>query len=122
MERQAITHPAVSRAITVLAVLLSVVGLAHLTFTLTPAALRAQPELLLLAAQQPDRMIDVIVQKALPAESVEQRVAALGGQVTKDLSLIHAIAARLPAAALPELARSVGVRWLSLDAPLVRTD
>jgi serine protease AprX len=44
-------------------------------------------------------------------------VAQLGGVVTKDLYVINAFAAELPARAVPELAWADGVRWVSLDAP-----
>src|SRR5204863_8617621 len=44
----------------------------------------------------------------------------LGGVVTMDLHIINAFAAELPAGAILELARAAGVRWISLDAPVVR--
>lgn len=84
-------------------------------------AARAQPDLLALAAQQPDAALSVIVQKTAPGQSVEAQVAKLGGTVTKDLHIINAFAADMPAGAAVELAKADGVRWVSLDAPMVKT-
>ena len=92
------------------------------------AAPRAQPVLLAMAAERPEEMIGVIVQKLVkdtsPSTSsghgVEELVARLGGVVTKDLRIINAFAAELPGKSVPELARAAGVRWVSLDAPMVQ--
>jgi serine protease AprX len=48
-------------------------------------------------------------------------VESLGGNVTRDLSIINAFSAKVPAGALPELAEAHGVRWVSLDAPVLTT-
>ena len=45
-------------------------------------------------------------------------MAGLGGVVTKDLWIINAFAAELPAGAVPALANAAGVRWVSFDAPM----
>ncbi|MBI5565259.1 MAG: hypothetical protein HY870_10200, partial [Chloroflexi bacterium] len=58
---------------------------------------RVQPLLLELAAQQPDQVVSVIVQKAVKDDRVEQAVRALGGTVTKDLHIINAFAAEIKA-------------------------
>ena len=79
---------------------------------------RAEPVLLELAATRPDEVVSVIVQKAIMDSSVEERVAHLGGTVTRDLHFINALAAELLAQAVLELARAEGVRWVSLDAPV----
>jgi serine protease AprX len=84
------------------------------------AAPRAQPDLLAFAAQHPEQPVSVIVQKQVHDTSVEQLAARLGGVVTSDLHIINAFAARLRAGAALELARAAGVRWVSLDAPVVR--
>ena len=44
-----------------------------------------------------------------------------GGVVTKDLHIINAFAADVPASAVPTLAQAGGVRWISLDAPTKQT-
>ncbi len=67
-----------------------------------------------MAAQNPNQLVDVIVQKA--GEGVEVRVAALGGQITRDLQIINAFSARLSAGDAVQLAGLSSVRWISLDA------
>ncbi|PZR80301.1 MAG: hypothetical protein DLM65_08515, partial [Candidatus Aeolococcus gillhamiae] len=79
---------------------------------------RAQAALLALAAQQPAQRVSVIVQKSGHADAVEGLVARLGGHVTKDLQIINAFAAELPAGAALELAAADGVRYVSLDSAL----
>jgi serine protease AprX len=81
---------------------------------------RAQPDLLELAAQHPHQRVAVIVQKLARDDSVERMVTQLGGAVTMDLHIINAFASELPAGAALKLARADGVRWISLDAPVVR--
>jgi serine protease AprX len=80
---------------------------------------RAQPALLEMAAERPDDVLGVIVQKGRGDSSAEELVARLGGVVTRDLWIINAFAAEIPAAAVPELAKASGVAWVSLDAPMV---
>ena len=80
---------------------------------------RAQPALLEVAAERPEDTVPVIVQKRVRSGSVEQLVAELGGVVTKDLWIINALAAELPAASAPVLARAADVHWVSLDAPVI---
>jgi serine protease AprX len=79
---------------------------------------QAQPQLLQLALQQPNTLVDVIVQKSVSDRRVEDEVLNLGGQITKNLDIINAFVATMPASALPNLARADGVRWLSLDGPV----
>jgi serine protease AprX len=82
---------------------------------------RAQPILLALAAQHPDARVNVVVQKQTGATYVEELAARLGGVVTLNLHIINGFAAELPARAIVELARTAGVRWISLDAPVLNT-
>jgi serine protease AprX len=84
-----------------------------------PAA-RVQPLLLEMAAQQPDQIVGVIVQKSVKDDRVEQAVNAFGGHVTKDLHIINAIAAEMKVKDVLHLAKADGVRWVSLDAPMVK--
>lgn len=76
----------------------------------------AQPLLLQMAAENPMQTVDVIVQKAVKDGRPEAAVAAAGGQVTKDLSIIHSFAAEMTAGAAVELSRSSLVHWVSVDA------
>ncbi|MFL5734269.1 MAG: S8 family serine peptidase, partial [Chloroflexia bacterium] len=84
------------------------------------AAPKAQPALLRTVAEHPDAKVAVIVQKATRDDSAEQAVAALGGMVTRDLRIINAFAARMPAKAVSRLAADNSVRWVSLDAPVAK--
>lgn len=81
-----------------------------------------QPLLTQLAADSPEQMVSVIVQKVGDSDSVEGVVESMGGTVTRDLSIINAFSANLPAEALPVLAKADGVRWVSLDAPVITTE
>ncbi|HTP10218.1 MAG TPA: S8 family peptidase [Anaerolineae bacterium] len=83
---------------------------------------RVQPVLLGMAAQQPDQLVNVIVQKTVKDDRVEKAVNILGGEVTWDLHIINAFAAKLPAQAAAQLNKVDGVRWVSLDAAIVSTD
>jgi len=85
----------------------------------TSSALRAQPALLAMAEAQPDAWVIVIVQKKWQDRSVEALVSQLGGVITKDLSLIAAFEAGMPAKAVLTLSQAPGVRWVSLDTPVV---
>jgi len=82
------------------------------------ASPRAQPELLALAAENPEAMVGVIVQQTGRDATVAEAIARLGGGVTADLRIINALAARLPARQIPALVRLPTVRWVSLDAPV----
>jgi serine protease AprX len=106
---------------------MAIVVLFALLVTLIPivprleTAPRAQPELVVLAQQQPQATIGVIVQKNLAGADIEQRVRELGGTVTLDLHIINAFAAQLTGQAALTLARMDGVRWVSLDSPTIET-
>lgn len=80
---------------------------------------RAHPVLFALARERPEARVGVVVQKQVADTSIEQTVVSLGGVITKDLRLINAFAADVPAHALPALANTAGVRWVSPDAPLL---
>ena len=88
---------------------------------LLTTAPRTQPALLELAAGRPDERVSVIVQKTLRDTTVEALVVRLGGVVLQDLHIINAFAAELPAQAAVELAQAPGVRWVSLDAPMLHS-
>jgi serine protease AprX len=88
------------------------------------APLRIQPILLQMAAERPDESVRVIVHKlGLPSpgsgRTVEELVLRMGGRILRDLHIINAFATELPAETVPVLARASGVRWISLDAPVV---
>jgi hypothetical protein len=77
---------------------------------------KAQPILVELATQTPRQMVRVIVQKMAGATGTEERVSALGGQVTENLHIINAFAAEMSAKDAVQLSKASNVRWVSLDA------
>ncbi|MFN8597453.1 MAG: S8 family peptidase [Anaerolineae bacterium] len=79
-----------------------------------------QPSLQVLAQTQPEATVQVIVQKTTADTTLEATVETMGGTVTRDLHLIQGFAARLKAGDVPRLAALPGVRWVSLDAPMVK--
>ena len=83
--------------------------------------INAQPLLLSVANQEPDKPVNVIVQKTVSVKdtSVEQAVQGLGGTVTSDLHIINAFSATLPAKAIPQVGQLSGVRWVSDDSPMI---
>ena len=85
----------------------------------TEAGANVQPVLAQMAATHPDSTISVIVQKSTQDNRAEEAVAALDGKVTQDLHIINGFAAELKARNVAELAQADGVRWVSLDAPMV---
>src|SRR5215216_702763 len=92
------------------------------TFASSPsgnAIVKAQPELIQIAAVNPGQVVNVIVQKVDKATIVEEQVIRSGGQVTQDLKIINAFGAEMTSRAALELARSSHVRWVSLDAAVI---
>ncbi len=83
---------------------------------------RAQPALLKLVADQPSARLEVIIQKLVNDGTVEALVSHLGGLVTRDLGMIDAFAAVVPAQDISELAHSAGVRWVSIDDALQQSN
>jgi len=81
---------------------------------------RAQPDLLVWADGHPTSRVQVLVQQQDTA-NLQDVLALWGGVITKDLPIIHAVAAEVPAGAIRALAQTAGVRWVSLDAAMVST-
>ncbi|MGB5933535.1 MAG: S8 family serine peptidase [Anaerolineae bacterium] len=113
--------PKVDRRLFVIFLVLCLIS----TTALLPALPQAeggnvQPILRQMAASQPETVVGLIVQKAGSGQSPEELVRLLGGRVTKDLRIINAFAAELPASEVERLARDPGVRWVSFDAPMIR--
>ena len=87
---------------------------------------RAHPELLRLAAEHPDDIFKVIIQremknKDLPADEPETEVTKAGGKVKKQLKMIGSFSAELTGKQIEKLAKKKKVRWISFDAPLFST-
>lgn len=83
---------------------------------------RIEPSLQQQVSQFPSSEVNVIIQKQSINQSAEHYVTLLGGKVTKNLSIINAFAATLPASRIPQIAQHPGVRWISPDAPIEETD
>jgi serine protease AprX len=81
---------------------------------------RLHPQLALAAGENPDEQVAIIIQSA-PGAGIEGLVHSLGGTISKRLPMIHAVAARVPAAGTLQLSRSPLVRWISPDARVVRS-
>jgi serine protease AprX len=97
--------------------LLGLIGLNAIPDLDRPANLH--PALAQVAVKAPEQRVSVIVQKSAVSDEAERLVSQLGGHVTKDLHIINAFAAEIPAKAVPALARASGVRWVSPDAPVL---
>ena len=107
------------RLLLALALILSLVAV---TAPTTQAASKVQPVLMQMAQAEPNATVSVIVQKITGTSSVESYVVGqLNGEVTKDLEIINAFVATMKAGAVPTLANLDGVRWVSLDSPVVKT-
>ncbi len=87
----------------------------------TTTALAAQPALTpaltALAQRDPAKRVEVIVQLQAGTKRAQAApmVKALGGRVTRDLHIINAVAAKLPAAGAVKLASQPGVRAVSVN-------
>jgi serine protease AprX len=84
-------------------------------------AVRAQPQLMQIASQTPDKLVSVIVQKASTSSQSEELAERLGARLTKDLHIINAFAADMQAKSAIQLAQAASVRWVSLDASMKST-
>jgi serine protease AprX len=105
---------------------------------------RADPALLQLAAEHPDEIFMIIIQreaknKELGDENPEQEpkdkesdqeaedetpeamLEKAGGKVKKQLDIIQSFSAEITGKEIEKLARHPQVRWISFDAPLVST-
>ena len=105
-----------SQIIIIIVLMLGTFGSA--THVLGLETAKAQPILIELAAQNPEQIVRVIVQKVAGASGIEERVSALGGHVTQDLQIINAFASELSAKDAVQLSKATDVRWVSLDAAM----
>ena len=91
------------------------------TASLPPITAIVQPALLQLMQTEPATIVTVIIQKNRPTLLLEEQIRQLTGKVTKNLPIINAVVAQLPAHQVTKLAQVAGVRWISLDGPVVQT-
>lgn len=98
-----------------------------LTFTLVspvisytgPSREKAHPSLIQTAETMPEQIVKVIVQKSRSTTHPEERVGQLNGRVIRNLPIINAFSAELPALAAVQLSKDPDVRWVSPDAAVV---
>jgi serine protease AprX len=91
------------------------------TASLPPLTTIIQPALLQLMQTEPATIVTVIIQQNSPTLALEEQIRQLTGKVTKNLPIINAVVAQLPAHQITTLAQVAGVRWISLDGPVVQT-
>ncbi len=82
---------------------------------------RLQPALAELASESPEESVRVMVGARGERAELAGLVESLGGRVVKDLHILNALAAEMPAGAAADLAQHASVTWLSLDGPVVST-
>ncbi|MEZ4634542.1 MAG: S8 family serine peptidase [Caldilineaceae bacterium] len=83
---------------------------------------KVQPLLLNLAAKEPNLAPRLIVQIAGDGAAIADAITALGGRLVNKLGLLNALVVDLPARQIPILAANANVRWISLDAPVRKSD
>lgn len=83
--------------------------------------LHAHPLLVQIGETTPEKVVAVIVQKADRSGHAEELARALGGVISKELSMINAFTASMAAHSALELSASPSVRWVSLDAPMTQS-
>ena len=82
---------------------------------------KMQPVLRQLVSEEPELMVDLIVQHSANSANLAALIAKLGGKITRELSLIQALAITLPISQAATLARQPDVRWISLDSQLYKS-
>ncbi len=80
---------------------------------------KAHPWLIQTADIAPEQIVKVIVQKSHATTHPEERVSQLNGRVVRNLPIINAFSAEMPARAAIMLSKDANVRWVSPDAPVV---
>jgi serine protease AprX len=70
----------------------------------------------------PDSWLSIIIQKTPGAAHVQETITRLGGIVTDDLWIINGFAVTIQASNVQKLAYVEGIRWVSWDAPVQKTD
>jgi serine protease AprX len=103
----------------ILTLILGLLAPAVMMFSPRPARMNAP--LAQMIAEDPGQTLRAIVQEADETDFAEHFVEEMGGSVLKDLPIINAFAAEMPAKVVPELAGMASVTWVSLDALVTPT-
>ena len=106
-------------------IILSIVILAALIVPIFPNAnlspAKIHPSLIRIADESPDEVVSVIVQLKQQTQDVEALISKIGGDVTHDLGILHAVTAQLPVSSAMKLANEPDVRWMSLDTEVTNS-
>jgi serine protease AprX len=86
--------------------------------TTSPAQPRMSALLAQMVAEDSEQTMRVIVKRADDSDRAERFVEDMDGRVLKDLPMLDAFAARMPAKSVPKLAVMASVNWVYLDAPI----
>ncbi|MDO8614970.1 MAG: S8 family peptidase [Dehalococcoidia bacterium] len=73
------------------------------------------------ARQHPGQQVPVIVQTNGDSSGLVSKIAGSGGAVERELALVQALDASIPAGEIGAIASDPAVSWISLDAPVVPT-
>jgi len=119
MSKKMKTKQKIFQASIILTLMLGLLAPAVLMVSTRPVRMNAL--LAQMVAEEPGQTIRVIVQVADETDMAVRFVEKMGGSVLKDLPLINAFAAEMPANAVPKLAGMAAVSWVSLDAPVKST-
>lgn len=112
-----------SKSLKIILILPLLLGTVSAPFGSTPSnPTRTSTGLVQLAEERPSQQLEVIVQKVGISQQAESHVVQLGGTVIKDLPMINAFSAEITAAGAIQLANLPFVRWISVDAPMVKTN
>jgi serine protease AprX len=82
---------------------------------------KVHPLLNKIAAENPDQLVSVFVHKADFSGRAESLLAEYGGDLTKDLQIINAFVAVIPAQSALNMAGDPSIHWISLNAPVEST-
>ena len=113
------TSQKIFQASIILTLMIGLLAPAAMMVSARPA--RMNDMLAQMVAEDPGQTLRVIVQRASNSDLAEGFVEKMGGHVLKDLPLLNAFAAQMPAKAVPKLAVMASVNWVYLDAPVKPT-
>ena len=97
-------------------------GLFFLLLTLAPRSIdtqavsNVQPALLAMAAEQPNAVVRIVVQKSSAEINIEELIPRLGGTVIQSLPVTNSVVAEISAEMAVTLAKIDGVHWVNLES------
>jgi serine protease AprX len=111
--------PGTARALLVMALSLPIFASA----SVSPASSQPviHPLLVQAATANPCELVDIIVTKSARTDRPDSLVKSLGGTVTRQLGMINAFVAQIPAGSIYRLAQAGNIRTITPDAPVQDT-